>query len=135
MKPIDSRGIRSLVAATTLNVWLGFVTHSSVQAQPFSYLIGLDAKTADGPRDADAGQVVGSSDTSKGHAFIPSSNGKGMAGGWNREQLPDDSEIQPFGTLQYFDLDKPSPAGGIDVDVDHGNRTNRNNDLTKPLIP
>jgi outer membrane protein, multidrug efflux system len=60
---------------------------------------------------------------------------RSLGGGWNRDQLPDDKEIQPFGTLQYWDLDKPPPAGGIDVNADPGDRNSKNNDLTKPLVP
>lgn len=59
---------------------------------------------------------------------------RALGGGWNRDQLPADNEIQPFGILQYTDLDKPAPAGGIDVDANPGDRNIRNNNLTKPLI-
>jgi NodT family efflux transporter outer membrane factor (OMF) lipoprotein len=57
---------------------------------------------------------------------------RALGGGWNRDQLPTDEQIQPFGTFQYVDLDKPPPAGGIDV-----NAANNwvNNDLTKPALP
>jgi outer membrane protein TolC len=60
---------------------------------------------------------------------------RALGGGWNRRQLPNDEQIQPFGTFQFINLitgDKPSPAGGIDV-----NATNNwiNNDLTKPSSP
>ena len=57
---------------------------------------------------------------------------RALGGGWNRNQLPSDEQIQPFDTLQYVNLDKPTPAGGIDV-----NASNNwvNNDLTKPLVP
>ncbi len=57
---------------------------------------------------------------------------RALGGGWNRNQLPADEEIQPFGTFQYTNLDKPPPAGGIDVDA--GNRQ-RYNDLTKSPAP
>lgn len=60
---------------------------------------------------------------------------RSLGGGWNRDQLPADNEIQPFGILQYTGLDKPSPAGGIDVNVDPEDRNNKNNNFTKPLIP
>jgi hypothetical protein len=53
---------------------------------------------------------------------------RALGGGWNYRQLPKDEEIQPFGTLQYTNLDKPPPAGGIDVDPDN----TRHNDLTRP---
>jgi NodT family efflux transporter outer membrane factor (OMF) lipoprotein len=57
---------------------------------------------------------------------------RALGGGFNRKQLPTDEQIQPFGTFQYVNLDKPAPAGGIDV-----NAANNwvNNDLTKPSIP
>jgi outer membrane protein, multidrug efflux system len=56
---------------------------------------------------------------------------RALGGGWDRKQLPRDEQIQPFGTLQYVDLKKPPPAGGIDV-----NAANNavNNDLTKPSV-
>jgi outer membrane protein, multidrug efflux system len=60
---------------------------------------------------------------------------RALGGGWNRRQLPNDEQIQPFGTFQFINLitgDKPSPAGGIDVNAAN-NRMN--NDLTKPSIP
>lgn len=57
---------------------------------------------------------------------------RALGGGWNRNQLPTDEQIQPFGTFQYVDLDKPPPAAGIDVNA----RNNWvNNDLTKPAVP
>ena len=57
---------------------------------------------------------------------------RALGGGWNRNQLPTDDQIQPFNTFQYTDLDKPPPAGGIDVNA----RNNSvNNDLTKPFVP
>lgn len=57
---------------------------------------------------------------------------RALGGGWNRDQLPTDDEIQPFGTFQYVNLEKPQPAGGIDV-----NATNNltHNDLTKSPVP
>lgn len=56
---------------------------------------------------------------------------RSLGGGWHRNQLPTDDQIQPFGTFQYADLDKPPPAGGIDVNA----RDNRiHNDLTKPVV-
>jgi hypothetical protein len=60
---------------------------------------------------------------------------RALGGGWDRGQLPEDDEIQPFGTLQYTDLDKPKPAGGIDVNADENDRKNKNNSLTTPVIP
>src|SRR5574341_973955 len=57
---------------------------------------------------------------------------RALGGGWDRKQLPSDEEIQPFGTFQYVNLDKPPTAGGIDVNA----RNNWvNNDLTKPSVP
>ncbi|MCA9470841.1 MAG: efflux transporter outer membrane subunit [Nitrospirales bacterium] len=56
---------------------------------------------------------------------------RALGGGWNREQLPKDDEIQPFGTFQYVDLDKPNPAGGIDV---HAEDNTLHNDLTKSSL-
>jgi outer membrane protein, multidrug efflux system len=49
--------------------------------------------------------------------------------------LPTDDQIQPFGTFQFINLvtgDKPSPAGGINVNA--GNNS-VNNDLTRPSVP
>ncbi len=51
---------------------------------------------------------------------------RALGGGWNRKQLPRDEEIQPFGALQYSDLDKPPAAGGVDPD------RARHDDLTRP---
>ena len=57
---------------------------------------------------------------------------RALGGGWNRDQLPTDEQIQPFGTFQYVDLDKPPPAAGIDVNAANNSV---NNDLTKPSLP
>ncbi len=57
---------------------------------------------------------------------------RALGGGWNRKQLPTDEQIQPFGTFQYVNLDKPPAAGGIDVNAGD---TRLNNDLTKPVVP
>src|SRR2546427_867612 len=57
---------------------------------------------------------------------------RALGGGWNRKQMPADDEIQPFDTFQYVNLDKPPPAGGIDVNA--GNNW-VNNDLTRPSVP
>jgi outer membrane protein, multidrug efflux system len=56
---------------------------------------------------------------------------RALGGGFNRKQLPTDEQIQPFGTFQYVNLDKPPSAGGIDVNA--GNNS-VNNDLTKPSV-
>lgn len=53
---------------------------------------------------------------------------RALGGGWNRAQLPKDDEIQPFGTFQYINLEKPPAAGGVDVNADNNRR---HNDLTK----
>ncbi|MEK6804310.1 MAG: efflux transporter outer membrane subunit [Nitrospirota bacterium] len=53
---------------------------------------------------------------------------RALGGGWNRKQLPADEEIQPFGTFQYINLDKPPPAGGIDVNA---GKNRPHHDLTK----
>ena len=58
---------------------------------------------------------------------------RAFGGGWNRGQLPSDDQIQPFGIFQYSDLDKPKPAGGIDVNT--GDASKPYNDLTKPQVP
>ncbi|MCS6292429.1 MAG: efflux transporter outer membrane subunit [Nitrospira sp.] len=57
---------------------------------------------------------------------------RALGGGWNRNQLPTDEQIQPFDTLQYTNLDKPPPAGGIDVNAGN-NRLH--NDLTRHPVP
>lgn len=57
---------------------------------------------------------------------------RALGGGWNRNQLPTDEQIQPFGTFQYTNLDKPPAAGGIDVNAANNGA---NNDLTRPVIP
>ena len=57
---------------------------------------------------------------------------RAMGGGWNRKHLPADEDIQPFDTFQYVDLDKPLPAGGIDVNASN---SEENHDLTKPSVP
>ena len=57
---------------------------------------------------------------------------RALGGGWNRNQLPNDDQIQPFDTFQYINLAKPMPVGGIDVNA--GNNS-VNNDLTKPALP
>jgi len=56
---------------------------------------------------------------------------RAFGGGWNRNQLPSDDQIQPFNTFQFTDLDKPKSVGGIDVNVD-GSKSY--NDLTKPHV-
>ena len=57
---------------------------------------------------------------------------RALGGGWNRNQLPKDDEIQPFGTFQYVNLEKPPSVRGIDVNA-HNNWVD--NDLTKRPIP
>lgn len=55
---------------------------------------------------------------------------RALGGGWTRGLLPSDEEIQPFDTLQYVDLEKPPPVGGIDVNAENNWV---NNDLTNPV--
>lgn len=57
---------------------------------------------------------------------------RALGGGWNRNQLPTDDQIQPFDTFQYINLAKPMPVGGIDVNAANNSV---NNDLTKPALP
>jgi outer membrane protein, multidrug efflux system len=57
---------------------------------------------------------------------------RSLGGGWNRKQLPDDEQIQPFDVLQYQNLAKPEPAGGINVNAENNGI---NNDLTKSAVP
>jgi len=57
---------------------------------------------------------------------------RALGGGWNRNQLPNDDQIQPFDTFQYINLAKPMPVGGIDVNAANNSL---NNDLTKPALP
>jgi NodT family efflux transporter outer membrane factor (OMF) lipoprotein len=40
---------------------------------------------------------------------------RALGGGFDRGRLPGDGEVQPFDALQYQGLEKPAPAGGIDV--------------------
>lgn len=57
---------------------------------------------------------------------------RSLGGGWNRKDLPADEDIQPFGTFEYVNLEKPQSAGGIDVNA---GKNWVNNDLTKPSLP
>ena len=57
---------------------------------------------------------------------------RSLGGGWNREQLPTDEQIQPFDIFEYDKLDKPQPVGGIDVNADNNKLYN---DLTKSVKP
>jgi len=54
---------------------------------------------------------------------------RALGGGWTHRQLPTDDEIQPFGTFQIRNLQKPPPVRGIDVNADN---SWVNNDLTQP---
>ena len=56
---------------------------------------------------------------------------RALDGGWNRNQLPKDEQIQPFGTFQYVNLNKPAPLKGIDVNADNNSI---HNNLTKPVL-
>jgi len=40
---------------------------------------------------------------------------RALGGGWERGKLPKDSDIQPFDIFDYQKLEKPVPAGDIDV--------------------
>lgn len=61
---------------------------------------------------------------------------RALGGGWNRKQLPADSQIQPFGVFDYTDLGEPEPAGGIDVPTGRDGRYSEQFDnLTKPTFP
>lgn len=57
---------------------------------------------------------------------------RALGGGWDRKQLPTDDQIQPFGTFQFTNLEKPTPVG--DIDVNAGNNW-INNDLTVHPAP
>lgn len=54
---------------------------------------------------------------------------RALGGGWNRQQLPSDDQIQPFGTFQYVKIDKSTPAGGI---AGHPDNNHLYNNLTLP---
>lgn len=54
---------------------------------------------------------------------------RALGGGWNRQQLPSDDQIQPFGTFQYVKIDKSTPAGGI---TGHPDNNHLYNNLTLP---
>ena len=55
---------------------------------------------------------------------------RSLGGGWNRNVLPGDDDIQPFDVMQYTSLDKPETAGNIDVDASNKPTFN---DLTKAI--
>ncbi len=55
---------------------------------------------------------------------------RSLGGGWDYKHLPSDDQIQPFRTLQYWSLDKPESAGGIDVNLNDP----AINDLTRPAV-
>jgi NodT family efflux transporter outer membrane factor (OMF) lipoprotein len=57
---------------------------------------------------------------------------RALGGGWTRKQVPTDEEIQPFGTFQVRNLQKPPSVRGIDVNAENNWV---NNDLTKPSVP
>lgn len=57
---------------------------------------------------------------------------RSLGGGWNRQQLPEDDQIQPLAPFQYTDLDKPKPAGDIDVKTGEGERR-PDQDLTRSV--
>lgn len=53
---------------------------------------------------------------------------RALGGGWDRTLVPSDEQIQPFGTFQYVNLEKPPAVKGIDV---HAEDNHVYNDLTK----
>ena len=60
---------------------------------------------------------------------------RALGGGWNRQQLPSDEQIQPFGTFQYVKIDKSTPAGGAGgIIAGHPENNHLYNDLTKPAV-
>jgi NodT family efflux transporter outer membrane factor (OMF) lipoprotein len=60
---------------------------------------------------------------------------RALGGGWNRQQLPSDEQIQPFGTFQYVKIDKSTPAGGAGgLIAGHPDNNHLYNDLTKPAV-
>jgi NodT family efflux transporter outer membrane factor (OMF) lipoprotein len=44
---------------------------------------------------------------------------RSLGGGWAASDLPAEDAIQPFDPFQFWDLDRPRAAGGIDVDIEH----------------
>lgn len=44
---------------------------------------------------------------------------RAMGGGWGRGEMPEDDEIQPFGVFAASGLQKPVPAGHVDVVAEH----------------
>ncbi|ACB93782.1 efflux transporter outer membrane subunit [Beijerinckia indica] len=54
---------------------------------------------------------------------------RALGGGWDKSNLPEQREMQAFGIFQVDNLDKPPPAGGIDVQTD----PQANSDLTRPI--
>ena len=57
---------------------------------------------------------------------------RALGGGWERGKLPKDSDIQPFDIFDYKKLDKPVPAGDIDVSTQDSPKFD---DLTKASGP
>ncbi|MCB1193477.1 MAG: efflux transporter outer membrane subunit [Leptospiraceae bacterium] len=55
---------------------------------------------------------------------------RALGGGWNRNQLPVDDEIQPMDIFQYRKLGKPKPAGHTNVNAEDNSV---HNNLTKPI--
>jgi len=54
---------------------------------------------------------------------------RALGGGWDRNSMPTEREMQAFGLFQVENLDKPPPAGGIDVKTD----VQANSDLIHPI--
>ncbi|NGZ59421.1 MAG: secretion protein, partial [Nitrospira sp. LK265] len=60
---------------------------------------------------------------------------RALGGGWNRQLVPSDDQIQPFGTFQYVKIDKTPPAGGAGGIINgHAENNHLYNDLTKPSV-
>ncbi|CAH9018914.1 efflux transporter outer membrane subunit [Candidatus Nitrosacidococcus sp. I8] len=58
---------------------------------------------------------------------------RSLGGGWNRNGLPTDKEIQPMEVLQYTDLDKAPQAGDVKVPAAKGGDYNKAySDLSHP---
>jgi len=54
---------------------------------------------------------------------------RALGGGWQRSDLPDDDEIQPFGVFEYKGIKNPKPTGGIDVQIE---KREEHRDISKP---
>jgi len=54
---------------------------------------------------------------------------RALGGGWQRDDLPSDEDIQPFGVFEYKGTKTPKPTGGIDVQVE---KREEHRDVSKP---